>query len=64
MMQENIRSGFLIEFFEAEDKKLALRKKSLKLLDSKDCDEKSETYGNVLYSFCLYRRRLRDFRVK
>ena len=64
MMQENFRSGFLSEFFEAEGKKLALRKQSLKLLNSQNSDEKSETYGNVLYSFCLYRGRLRDFRVK
>ena len=52
MMQDNFRSGFLSEFFEAEDKKLTLRRQSLKLLNHRNSDEKSETYGNVLYSFC------------
>ena len=72
MMEANINTGFLRDFFQEEDKKLSLRRQSLLQMKNhqlqKQQDQEAtvavETYGNALFSFCLYRRRLRDFHVK
>ena len=73
IMSHNIAEGFLSDLFHQENLKLEMRKRNyiniqqgqeVPQANKNDLDgpiHSMETYGNVLYDFCFFRTKLKDF---